>query len=87
MRPEEFVLLNKNDVPELKKAVAILYSEDNTRAFVLYDEGERKNDKIVLKIGEIIVENEEVYVEDIVDKKTFEHIWNEFTKIYENLTK
>lgn len=87
MRPEEFVLLNKNDVPELKKAVAILYSEDNTRAFVLYDEGERKNDKIVLKIGEIIVENEEVYVEDIIDKKTFEHVWNEFTKIYENLTK
>lgn len=86
MKPEEFVLM-KDNIPELKKAVAILYSKDNTRAFILYDEGEKKNDKIVLNIGEVIVEDEEVYVEDIVDKKLFEHIWNEFTKIYENLTK
>ena len=44
-----------------------------------------KNEKSVLNIGEIIIENDEVYVEDVTDSKQFKTIWDAFVKIYQNL--
>ena len=81
MRPNEFILTVENE-KKLCYATAVLYSDETNRGFVVYDDGEIKDSKKVLKIGEIFVENDEVYVESLIDKEEINDVWQQFKKIY-----
>ena len=81
MRANEFVLI-KDNMPGLYKAIAVLYDEDNNRSFIVYDEGEKIDNKTVLKLGEIILENEEVIIEELSDKDDIDGVWNKFKELY-----
>ncbi len=81
MKTNEFVLI-KDNILSYYKAIAVLYSEDTNRGFIIYDEGEKKENRTVLKIGEILLENEEIFIEELNNKQEADEIWEKFKKIY-----
>lgn len=83
MRANEFVLI-KNNIPCLNKAIAVLYDDENNRYFIVYDEGERKDNKTVLKLGEILLEDEEVIIEELIEQEDINGVWDKFMELYNN---
>lgn len=84
MRANEFLLIRDN-IPVNCSALAVLYSDDSNRGFVVYSDNTTQNNKNVIKIGEILLEDDEVIIEDLKDAAEIEDVWNQFLKIYKNI--
>ena len=80
LKDNEFVLL-KDGNEVLCKAVAAIYSNDSSRGFVVYDDGTKKDNTVFLKVGEIVQDDEDILVEEVLDKDTIMQVWNEFQKL------
>lgn len=84
MKPSEF-LIERDGNQVLCNAIAMFYSEDKSRGFIVYDDGMKSNNKTLLKIAEVVTNSDnEVFIEDLKDKEEFDYIWDNFKKLYDN---
>lgn len=75
MKSNEFIIVDENGNNKSCKAVAILYDNPTSRAFVVYNDEANSN---ILKVGEIVSDDEEVIVEELTDKDEIMKVWEEF---------
>lgn len=79
MKDNEFVI-TKNDKSIQCTTIAILYSANSSQGFIVYKE---KNDD-VLKVGELVNDDNDVYVEEITNLNDKKIILSEFINLFEN---
>ena len=83
MKTNEFLLIREN-IPVKCSALAVLYSEDSNRGFVIYNDGSRKNQQLVLKIGELKEENDEIIIDDLESDEEIDYVWSNFVNMNKN---
>ena len=83
LKDNEFVLSDEKG-QKLCKAVATIYFNESQRGFVVYDDGTKNNATTLLKIGEIVQDEDEILVEQVTDKDIIDQVWKEFEKLCES---
>lgn len=78
MKSNEFILIDEKGNKKSCIAVAMLYDNPTSRAFVVYNDEANSN---ILKVGEIVSNDDEVIVEELTDKDEIMKVWEEFINL------